>query len=116
MSPTFVLHSAHPVSTFITGMDTADLADAFGDAFAVINPADLADTFVGTSTDDSDSSGEDSNSDSEDSDNDSEESDNSEKCKKKLKKKFRKKYLEAVENDLIALGHQTVKAIRASGL
>jgi hypothetical protein len=105
----------HVLDAF-SGMDPADLADAFGDAFAVINPADLADAFVGTSADDSDGSGEDSDSDSEDNDNDSEDSDNSEKCKKKLEKKFRKKYLEAVENDPIALGRQTVKAIRASGL
>ena len=113
----------HVLDAF-SGMDPADLADAFVDAFAVIKPADLADAFVGTSADDSDGSGEDSDSDSEDSDNDNEDSDNdsedsdndSEKCKKKLEKKFREKYLEAVENDPIALGRQIVKAIRASGL
>src|ERR1700709_1932262 len=113
----------HVLDAF-SGMDPADLADAFVDAFAVIKPADLADAFVGTSADDRDGSGEDSDSDSEDSDNDnygsendSEDSDNdSEKCKKKLEKKFREKYMEAVENDPIALGRQIVKAIRASGL
>src|ERR1700710_314440 len=99
----------HVLDAF-SGMDPADLADAFVDAFAVIKPADLADAFVGTSADDRDGSGEDSDRDSEDSDNDSE------KCKKKLEKKFREKYLEAVENDPIALGRQIVKAIRASGL
>src|ERR1700710_1716500 len=64
------------------------------DAFSGMDPADLADAFVDASADDRDGSGEDSDSDSEDSDNDNEDSDNdsedsdndSEKCKKKLEK------------------------------
>jgi hypothetical protein len=54
------------------------------------DPADLADAFVGAFAGDNDS------------DDDSDE--------------FKKKYLEALNHNPIALGRQTVKAIRASGL
>src|SRR6267154_6237217 len=63
-------------------------------SFSNSDPADLEDALVGAFADDSDD-----DSGGSDSDND-----------------MSKKYLEAIKKDLVALGCQTVKAIRASGL
>lgn len=93
----------HVLDAF-SGMDPADLANAFVGAFTDISSADIADAFSGAPAHDSDSSGEDSDDDSE------------MRKKRRLEKKFRKKYLEALESDPIALGRRIVKTIRASGL